>query len=146
VDDELGRRDVRREAVVFRHVADALADLRAFGRDVEAEHFGAALARGGQTQEDLDQGGLAGAVGTDESGHTGSDVHGQPVESGHPREPLAQAFGRDHSHRSEGSDPAHIGSSPRRAVFIPTFRCRGRLRDALLERYGHGYNPCVTPY
>ena len=112
VDDELGGRDVGRQAVVLGHVADPLADGGALGGDVEAEHGGAALGGGGQTQQDLDQGGLAGSVGADESGHTGSDVHGEPVKRGHPGEPLAQAFGRDHSHVFDGSGADHSGRQP----------------------------------
>ncbi len=100
VDDELGRRDVRREAVVLRHVSDALTDLGAGGPDVEAQDLGVALRGGGEAEQNLDHGGLAGSVGTHKSGHTGPDVQGEPVKRGHPGEPLAEAFGRDHSHAS----------------------------------------------
>jgi hypothetical protein len=125
VHDELGGRDVGRQTVVLRHVADALPDGGALRRDVESEHFGTAFGGGGQTQKDLDQCGLAGPVGTDESGHTGPDVHGEPVKSGYPGEPLAQAFGRDHSHVLDDSDADHAKSSDRRAVLISDSRCRG---------------------
>lgn len=76
MDDELGGRDVRRQTVVLGHVPDALADGGALGGDVEAEHLGPAFRGGGQTQQDLDHGGLAGSVGTHQTGHAGSDVQG----------------------------------------------------------------------
>lgn len=59
VDDELGGRDVGWQAVVLGHVADAFTDGAAMRGDVEAEHGGAALGGGGQSQQNLDQRGLA---------------------------------------------------------------------------------------
>ncbi len=68
------------------------------GGDVESEYGGAALGGGGQSQQDLDQRGLAGSVGAHQAGHSRSDVQGEPVDGGHSGVPLAQAFGRDDSH------------------------------------------------
>lgn len=103
VHDELGGRDVGGQAVVFGHVADALADRAAMGGYVESEHGGGALGGGGESQQNLDQRGLAGSVGAHEPGNSGSDVQGEPVEGGHSGVPLAQAFGRDDSHVNDVS-------------------------------------------
>ena len=67
--------DVGRQAVVLGHVADALADGGAVGRDVEAEHASPLPdGRREQAEQDLDQRRLAGAVRADEADDPGADV------------------------------------------------------------------------
>jgi hypothetical protein len=59
---------------VLRHVADALADVGAAGRDVEVEYGGAARRRLDEPEQDLDQRGLPGTVRADEADDPGLDV------------------------------------------------------------------------
>ena len=85
MDDELGGRDVGRQAVVLGHVADALADRGALGGDVEAEHARPCpTVAGEQPEQDLDQRRLAGAVGADQPDDAGRDVDGELGQGGHP--------------------------------------------------------------
>src|SRR5690242_12476620 len=81
--DELGRGHVGRQAVVLGHVAEQRPDRLAAGRAVAAEHQGLAAGRRAQAEQDLDQRGLARAVGTDQAGDTGGERDGKAVERGH---------------------------------------------------------------
>src|SRR5262249_28655322 len=55
----------------------------AAGRAVTAEYQGLAAGRRAQAEQDLDQRGLARAVGTDQAGDTRGERDGQAVERGH---------------------------------------------------------------
>ena len=83
VRDEVGRRGVGREAVVLGHVADELADRRALGAHVEVHHRRLARGRREQTEQDLDQRALAGAVGPDQADDPGFELESQAVERDH---------------------------------------------------------------
>ena len=65
--DDVGRRGVRRQAVVLGHVADVLADVGALGPDVEVEDRRRSARRVDEPEQDLDQRALAGAVRADEA-------------------------------------------------------------------------------
>src|ERR1035437_2830725 len=64
--DELGRPDVRRQAIVLGHVADDLADRPSLCHGVQAQYLGAAAGWRKEPKEDLEKGALAGAVGSDQ--------------------------------------------------------------------------------
>ena len=82
VPDEVGRRRLGREAVVLRHVADELADLRAVGADVEVHDLRRAGGRLEEPEQELEHRALAGAVGADEADDPGLELEGQGVERG----------------------------------------------------------------
>ena len=98
VHDQVARGHVGGQAVVLGHVAHERANARAFGRDVVAEDPGRPRAGRHQAEQDLDQRGLAGAVGADEAGDALAHLHVELVESGHARVPLGQPRGFDHRH------------------------------------------------
>ncbi len=127
---ELGGRDVRRQAVVLGHIADPLADGGTVLGHVQAEDVRAPFGGRGQAEKDLDQGGFSGTVGTHQARHAGPDVNGEPVQGGHPGEPLAQAFGHDHSHVFDGRGGAPSGRQPRRWS-LPTPRVPLRYEEPL---------------
>jgi hypothetical protein len=96
VGDELGRRDVWRQAVVLGHVPDELPDRHAVLDAVVTEDLRHALGGLEQPEEDLDQGRLAGPVGADEAGDAGREGDGQARERGHvARVDLGQSGGLD---------------------------------------------------
>ena len=121
VRDELGRRDVRRQAVVLGHVADELPDLHRRPSDaVVAEHLRHALRGLKQAEEDLDQGRLARAVGADQAGDAGREGDGQARERGDAaRVDLGQRGGLDDRagaprRRGMGSHGAQRARAPAR--------------------------------
>ena len=110
VGHEVGRGDVRRQAVVFGHVADELADRRALGPDVEVHHRRLARGRLEQPEEDLDERALAGAVGADQADDPRFEVQGQTVERDDARRiALGQVAKGDEAHalakRTRRTDP-----------------------------------------
>ena len=111
VSHELGRGHVGRKAVVLRHVAEQGPDRLAAGFAVAAEHLGLALGRRNEPEQDLNQRGLARAVGADQPGDAGRDRDGQTVERGHvTRIHLGQRRGLDHG---AGRDRAGLdGAGP----------------------------------
>ena len=101
--DEVGRRGVRREAVVFGHVADELADRRALRANVEVHHRRLARRRFEQAEQDLEQRALARPVGTDQADDPGLEVEGQAVERGDAaRISLGQVPEGDEAHALSG--------------------------------------------
>jgi hypothetical protein len=92
---EIGRAQVRGEGVVLRHVADELADLGPLACGVESHDDGATARRGEQSQEDLEQGRLAGAVRADETDDAGFDIEREAVEGGDVLVALGQAVEAD---------------------------------------------------
>ena len=111
VDHEVAGRHVGRQAVVLGHVAHQRPDPAAVGDDVVTEHPSRSARGRGQPEEDLDQGRLAGAVGSDEAGDALADADVELVEGGHPWVPLRQPDGfDDHLHHvnvtGAGLDPA----------------------------------------
>ncbi len=118
VDDELGRRHVRREAVVLRHVPDPLADRRPVRHDVEAEDRRATRpSAGSRPEHHLDQRRLARAVRADQPDDARLDLD---AEVGHRRDlavPLGQPVGLDQCHLAEPTHyalrlPANARASP----------------------------------
>jgi len=101
--DEVGRRCVGREAVVFGHVAHELADRRALRAHVEVHHGGLAQRRLEQAEQDLEERALARAVGTDQTDDAGLEVEGQAVEgSDAARISLGQVTKGDQAHAFSG--------------------------------------------
>ena len=113
VADEVGRRGVRREAVVFGHVADELADGGALRPDVEVHHGRVARRRRQQPEEDLDERALACAVGADEPDDPGFELEGEAVEGGDAaRVALGQVMERDQCHGRLKGNRRRPGESP----------------------------------
>jgi hypothetical protein len=83
VGDQLGRAEVGRQAVVLRQVADARPHRRRVRRGVEPEHPYLAAGRRQQAQHDLDQCGLARAVGADQTHDARFDRNSQVGERRH---------------------------------------------------------------
>jgi hypothetical protein len=109
VGDELGGGDIRRQAVVLRHVAGQRPDPLAIALAVAAQHHRLPAGRLEQPEQDLDQGRLACAVGADQPGDARLDPYRERVERGdRARIALGQRAGLD----------------DRR----PAIRFRGRLR------------------
>ena len=67
VGHEVGGGHIYRKAIVLGEVADELSDLERMGERVDAEDFDRAGGRGEEAEEDADEGGLAGAVGSDQA-------------------------------------------------------------------------------
>src|SRR5215470_7889042 len=110
VGDELGRGHIGREAVVLGHVAEQGPDRLAAGLAVTAEHLGPALGRRDEPEQDLDQRGLARAVGADQPGDAGGDRDVQAVQRGHvARVHLGQRGGLDDGARLEWTRPDRGG-------------------------------------
>ena len=100
VHDQVAGRHVGRQAVVLGHVADQGADRAAVGGDVVAEHARAAAGRRHQAEQDLDQGGLAGAVRPDQAGHALADGHVEAVQRRDARVLLGEPRGVDDGHNA----------------------------------------------
>ncbi len=81
VTDELGGGHIKSEAVMFGHIADVLAEVGTASIDVEAHHFGGAGGGFDDAEEDLDEGALAGTVGTDKADDARLDGEVEVVES-----------------------------------------------------------------
>ena len=114
VGDELGRIHVEREAVVLGHVADSFANLEALRRDVEIEDASAAVGRGEDTEEDLDERALARAVGSDEAGDARFDMKVQRVQSSDWPESHGEIGGLDDRHAAmlpHGPERTCLGGS-----------------------------------
>ena len=110
VGDEFGRGHVGRQAVVLGHVAEQGPDRLAAGPAVVAKHLGLALGRRDEAEQDLDQGGLARAVGADQPGDAGGDRDVRPSS--------AVTFARVHLGQRGGLDdgaPPRSGP-PRRSI------------------------------
>ena len=91
VGDELGGGQVGRQAVVLGHVADPGADLPRRRPSGRGRAPGPGRSVGGeQPEQDLDQGGLAGAVRADQPDDAGLHVDGELGQRGHPRVPLGE--------------------------------------------------------
>ncbi len=115
VHHEVAGGHVRRQAVVLGHVADRRADRRTVAGDVVAEHRRRPAGRGDQPEQDLDQRGLAGAVGADQAGDPVTDGDVEPVERGDRRILLRQSDGLDHGHRFNLDGVPPCGVVPRSA-------------------------------
>ena len=135
VHDQVARGHVGRQTVVLGHVAHERADACSLGRDVMAEHLGGPAGGRDQTQQDLDQRRLAGAVGADEAGDALVHLHVEPVERGHPRVLLAQPGGLDHRHPATVAARAQRPGATRLCQHqhqVPTFDRLGSLdRESL---------------
>ena len=104
VGDELGGGDVRRQAVVLGHVAGQRPDPLPVLAAVGAEHAGLPARGRQQAEQDLDQGGLARAVGADQAGDARPDGHGERVQRGdRARVLLGQLEGFDDRRPRPGS-------------------------------------------
>ena len=79
VDEVIGR-DVARQAVVLRHVADVLADADALGRDVRVQDARPTRRRRQQAEQDADERRLARPVGSDQADDAGLDVEREAIE------------------------------------------------------------------
>ena len=149
VHDELGGGHVRRQAVVLGHVADALADGRPVRGDVVAEDGGRARGRGEQAQQDLQERGLARAVGTDEPRDPGLHLDGQVLDGGHRAEALGETLRPDQRHLPASTLRAstlHAGTvgARRRAVgdLVDDLRILHRIcTPSALRREGGGRPP-----
>ncbi len=117
VGDDVGRRHVRRQAVVLGHVADELADRDPVRRDVEVEDQRRAARRRDEPEQDLQERALARAVRPDEPDDAGLDLERQAVERGDRALRIASS---GHSSRS-GSPRQGIGPDRSGVVRRPRF-------------------------
>ena len=91
---------VRRQAVVLRHVADELTNPDPLPRDVEVEERRTTGRCVDQTEEDLEQRALAGAVRSDEPDDPGLEIDREAVQRRDATGiALRQAVDRDEAHR-----------------------------------------------
>ena len=80
VGHQLGPRQVRRQAVMLRHVADQRANSGPLATDVEPKDRCVAARRLQEPEQDLQKGALARSVRTDQADDARLDVKGQVVE------------------------------------------------------------------
>ncbi len=92
VGHELDGRHPRNVAVLFWHVADYLANLHGLGGNVEPKNPAAASSRLKEAQKSLEQGGLASAVGPQESNAAFWQIEADALKSFEPAEPNCQAL------------------------------------------------------
>jgi hypothetical protein len=112
VGDELGGDHVRRQAVVFRHVADPGADAVTVGERVQAEHADLAGRGLEQAQRQLDQRALSGAVDADQTDHPRLDGHGEIRQGGHLVVVAHfERAGLDERHGRDGTGCCLVGTS-----------------------------------
>ncbi len=115
VGDEVGGADVRRQAVVLRHVPHPLPDLAPMGRGVHAQHRGASRGRPDQAEQHLQQGRLPRAVGADQPHDPAVERERDAVERGDAGISLGQAVGGDQRHplrMEHGRNRAHGPADP----------------------------------
>ena len=124
VHDEVAGADVGRQAVVLGQVADQGPDRAALGADVVAEHLGLASGGGDEAEQDLEERGLAGAVGADQAGDAGADVDGERVEGEDRTVVLGQPVGAHHCF--------HAPHSSRRARVVRAADVKVRERSGVL--------------
>ena len=100
VADKSNAAHVADKRVVLRHVTDALADARAFLPCIDAEDARRAAGRSVETEQCVDERGLASAVRAEKTDGVTAQLAGQTVENGPTAQPHFEPIQFDHAHVS----------------------------------------------
>ena len=136
-----GEIGVEREALA--HVADVAPDLVALGADVESRDVRRALARREKSDEHLDRGRLARAVGAQEAeDFAGPDVEGDVIDRDERSEAAREILGVDRELARDGGGCGHAataGALPMSAMKLSSMP--GWIGSALASPW-----PCAIRY